>query len=45
MYIVSAYLNGVTGFSDGDNSGLLGLFLADPNAPFLGLEGLYILRM
>ena len=31
-----AYLKGVS--SDGDNSGFLGLFLAD----FLGLKGLYI---
>ena len=38
----STYVNGVTGFSDGDRSGLLGLFLADPNGFFLGLDGLYI---
>ena len=36
------YVNGVTGFSDGERSGLLGLFLADPKF-FLGLDGLYIL--
>ena len=37
-----AYLNGVTGFSEGDNNGFLGLFLDEPNAPLLGLDGLYI---
>ena len=43
LCLVLAYLNGVTCFSDGDNNGLLGLFLAEPNPPFLGLDGLYIL--
>ena len=37
------YVNGVTGFSEGDKSGLLGLFFAEPKGFFLGLDGLYIL--
>ena len=43
LHLRLTYLNGVTGFSEGDKSRFLGLFLAEPNAPFLGLDGLYIL--
>ena len=37
-----AYLKGVTGLSDGESNGFLGLFFDCPNVPFLGLAGLYI---
>ena len=39
--MLAAHLKGVISV-DGESSGLLGLFLEDPNNPFLGLDGLYM---
>ena len=37
----NTHLKGVISV-DGESSGFLGLFLLDPNSPFLGLDGLYM---
>ena len=39
--MLAAHLKGVISV-DGESSGLRGLFLEDPNIPFLGLDGLYM---